>query len=248
MQAIPADDAISSVLYGNSTNLEPAVHAIGTTDSVLRVISSWVPGFNRVFPRGQHARKVVRMNDVGVGPTFQFFKCLAGIIQALLTDEFEFALRPHSKNKAGNAVDDQAKTLFACAEALLSPLPVFNFSGNTIPANYADSRIPQGLSSSMKPAIYVIEPAHTLVYFTRLTGFDGMQPRLFRALNILGMEYVGPSKTHQVLLTFASKVQNALIQIFDLPIRTRIPRERGNTVNNQAKTLFACAHGLLGML
>src|SRR5580765_5857264 len=122
MQAIAPDEAISSAQYGNSTNLKPAVYAIGTTDTVLGVISSWVPGFYRVFPRGQHARKVIRMNDVGVGPTFQFFKCLAGIIQALLTDEFEFALRPHGKNKARNAVDDQAKTLFAPAQRLLGML------------------------------------------------------------------------------------------------------------------------------
>src|SRR5258708_12838356 len=133
MQAIPADDAISSVLYGNSTNLEPAVQAIGTTDPVLRVISSWVPGFNRAFPRGQHSRKVIGMNNVGVGPTFQFFKCLAGIIQALLTDEFEFALRPHSKNKAGNAVDDQAKTFFAAPHPSLPPLPPSTLPPTTTP-------------------------------------------------------------------------------------------------------------------
>src|SRR4029077_20984851 len=123
MQAIPAADAISRVQYGNSTNLEPAVYAIGTTDTVLGVISNWMLGFDRAFPRGQHARKVIRMNNVGVGPTFQFFKCLAGIIEALLTDKFEFALRPHSKNKAGNAVDDQAKAVFARAEGFLGPLP-----------------------------------------------------------------------------------------------------------------------------
>src|SRR5712672_2266251 len=122
MQATPADDAISSVQYGNSTNLEPAVYAIGTTDTVLGVISNWMPGFNRAFPRGQHARKVIRMNNVGVGPTFQYFKSLAGIIQALLTKKFEFPLRPLSKYKAGNAVDDQAKTLFACVQGLFGML------------------------------------------------------------------------------------------------------------------------------
>src|SRR6267154_6598685 len=126
MQATPADDAISSVQYGNSPNLEPAVYAIGTTDTVLGVISNWMPGFNRAFPRGQHARKVIRMNNVGVGPTFQFFKCLAGIIQALLTDVFEFAIRPHGKNKAGNAIDDQTKIELARSQTFLSALPIFD--------------------------------------------------------------------------------------------------------------------------
>src|SRR5229473_510930 len=121
MQAIPADDASLRVLYGESANLEPAVNAIGATDTVRRVISSWMPGFDRASPRGQHARKVIGMNNVGGGPTFQFVKRLARIIQALLTDEFEFASRRHSKNEAGNAIDDQAKTLFALRQKSFTP-------------------------------------------------------------------------------------------------------------------------------
>ena len=188
------------------------------------------------------------MNGVRGGPTFQFVMALAEIIQDLLTDEFVLAFRRHSINEPGNAVDDQARIEFALAEAFLSALPVFNVSGNAIPANHATTVIAQGLSIGTKPAIDVIEPAHTLFYFTRLTGFDGMQPRLFRSLDVLGMEYFSPSKTHQVLQAFASEVQYALIQIFDLPIWTRIPCERGNAIDDQAKTLFACMQGLLGTL
>src|SRR5258708_34705441 len=91
MQAVPADDASFRVPHGESANLEPPVYAIGTTDTVLSVISNGMPGFDRPFPSAHHARTVIGMNNVGVGPTFQFFKCLAGIIQALLTDVFEFA-------------------------------------------------------------------------------------------------------------------------------------------------------------
>jgi hypothetical protein len=147
------------------------------------------------------------MNNVGGGPTLQFVKRLARVIQALLTDEFEFSFRRHSKNKARNVIDDQAKIEFALAKAFLSALPVFNVSGNTVPANYVTTVIPQGLSSGTEPAIDVIEPPHTLLDVTRLTGFDGMQPCLFRSLDVLGMEYFSPSKTHQVLQAFAGVVQ-----------------------------------------
>ena len=151
------------------------------------------------------------MKDVVAGPTPDLLKSFAEIFQILLIDEFDFACRCQSMNKSGNAIDDQAKIEFARTQGFLGALPVFNVSGYTIPANHATTGTPQGLSCRTKPAIDVIEPAHTLVYFTRLTGFDGMQPCLFRSLDILGMEYVSPSKTHQVLLAFGGEVQNALI-------------------------------------
>src|ERR1700682_6196532 len=111
MQGIPADDTSFRVPQGESAYMEPAVYAVGTTDTVLRVIR--IPGFDRAFPRGQHARKVITMNNVGGAPSFQFVKRHAEIIEALLTDEFELAFGCHSNNKAGNAINDQAKTLFA---------------------------------------------------------------------------------------------------------------------------------------
>src|ERR1700732_4284732 len=151
------------------------------------------------------------MNGVRGGPTFQFLMALAETIQDLLIDEFGLAFRRHRINEPGNAMDDQARIAFARTQGFLSALPVFDVMGNTIPANHATTVISQGLSSRAKPAIDVIEPAHALVYVTRLTGFDGMQPCLFRSLDILGMEYFSPSKTHQVLHAFGGVVQNALI-------------------------------------
>src|SRR5882757_2726513 len=75
-----------------------------------------------------------------------------------------------------------------------------------------------------------------------------MQPRVFRSLNILGVEYVSPSKSRQLLQSNPGEIQNALIQIFDLSIRPRIPCKCGNAVDDQAKPFFACAQGLRGML
>src|SRR5271155_1927251 len=209
LQGIPADDTSLNVPPGESANMEPAVYAIGTTDAVFRLV--WLPAFERASPRGQHSRKIIRMNNVGGSPTFQFVKRHAKIIQALLIDEFEFAFRRHGINKAGNAIDDQAKTLFARANSFLSTLPVFNVSGNTVPANHATTVVQQRLSDGTKPAIDVIEPTHTLVYNARFTSFDRMQPCCFRSLDILGMEHVSPSKAHQVLLAFAGVVHDAPI-------------------------------------
>ena len=64
VQAIPADYSSFCAVHRKGANLEPAVYAIATTDAVLRVISSWMPGFDGLSPRGQHARKVIGMNNV----------------------------------------------------------------------------------------------------------------------------------------------------------------------------------------
>src|SRR5258707_12338324 len=75
-----------------------------------------------------------------------------------------------------------------------------------------------------------------------------MKPCLLRCLNILGMEYLSPPKTYQILWALGGKVQNALIEIFDSPIWSRIPCECGNAIDEQAKPLFTRTQGLLGML
>src|SRR3989442_12643661 len=96
----------------------------------------WMPGFDRASPCGQHARKVIGMNKIGGGPTFQLVERLSKIIQALLTGELEFAFRRHSINQAVNAIDDLAKTLFARAQALLSQLPGLDVRRITHPQSH----------------------------------------------------------------------------------------------------------------
>src|SRR5260370_1275534 len=69
-QGIPADDTSFCVPPRERAYMEPAVYAIGTTDTILGLI--WVPDFNRVPPIGHHASKVIGMNNVGSCPIFQF--------------------------------------------------------------------------------------------------------------------------------------------------------------------------------
>src|SRR5258707_1385877 len=151
------------------------------------------------------------MNGIACGPILQFLRRPAKIFQDLAIKKFDLACRTHGTHEPWNGVDDMAKIDFARTQGFLGALPLFNVSGNTIPANHATTGIPKRLGNGTKPAIDVIEPAHTLFYVTRLTGFDGMQPCLFRSLDILWMEDVSPSKTHQVLLAFAGVVHDAPI-------------------------------------
>lgn len=55
------------------------------------------------------------MNDVRGGPTFQFLLAFAETVQDLLIDEFQFAFCRPGINEPRNAIDDQAKILFARA-------------------------------------------------------------------------------------------------------------------------------------
>ena len=65
------------------------------------------------------------MNDVIGSPAFQFVKRLAEIIQDLPIEKFGFTFRCRSMNKAGNAIDDQAKTLFALHQKSFTPPELF---------------------------------------------------------------------------------------------------------------------------
>ena len=87
------------------------------------------------------AREVVRMKNIAAGPTLQFLKGLAEIVQIFLIDEFDFAGRRQSMNQAGNAIEDQAKTLFARAQGFLDALPVVNIRMQGIPADDTSVRV-----------------------------------------------------------------------------------------------------------
>src|SRR6266849_7686354 len=106
-QHVPAGDTTFRVSRGESARLEPAVHAIGTPLAELKIMR--LPGFDRVPPRVDHARKVMRMDSVAGGPILQFLGRLAEIFQDLAVDKFDLACRTQGTHKPRNGVDDQTK-------------------------------------------------------------------------------------------------------------------------------------------
>src|SRR5260370_1248418 len=131
-QELPTDDVTFRVSYWEGANLEPAIYAVSTPATALNFVR--LPGFECVLPSIDRSREIARMKDVAAGPIPQFLKGLAKIIQILLIDELEFAGRGQSMDKAGNAIDDQAKILFAPPPAFLCALPVFLLTAYTFPA------------------------------------------------------------------------------------------------------------------
>src|SRR5215471_334168 len=55
-------------------------------------------------------------------PSFQLFRCLPGIIQDPLINEFDLTFRSHRASQTGNAIDDEAETPFARTQGLLRKL------------------------------------------------------------------------------------------------------------------------------
>src|ERR1700688_948752 len=62
------------------------------------------------------------MDDIAGGPFLDFLRRLAKIFQELAVEELKFTCRSHGTHEPGNAIDDQAKTLFARAQGLLGML------------------------------------------------------------------------------------------------------------------------------
>jgi hypothetical protein len=71
--------------------LEPAIHAIGPPLTEFKNVR--LPGFDRALPRIDHARKVVRVDNVAGAPILQFLSCLTEIFQDLPVEEFDLACR-----------------------------------------------------------------------------------------------------------------------------------------------------------
>src|SRR6266478_2509130 len=105
-QEIPARDTTFRVSQGKTACLEPAVHAVGST--LTKLIRIRLPGFDRVLPRVEQARKVTRMDGVAGGPILQFLARLAEVFQDLAVEKFHLACRAHGAYKPRNGVDDQA--------------------------------------------------------------------------------------------------------------------------------------------
>src|SRR6266403_4226665 len=109
-QVIPTDNATFSVTQRQATRMKPPVRTVSTAQTVVNVIG--IPGFDRVPPCGDRLREIIRVDGFAGTPTFQFFKSLAEVFQVLVVDEFDLAFRSHYGYQAGDAIDDQANTLF----------------------------------------------------------------------------------------------------------------------------------------
>src|SRR5260221_9274481 len=132
-QAIPTHNAAFGITLRKPSNLEPSVHAIGSTATILEI--KGLPGFDRTPPGLAHARKVIRMDHVAGGPILQLLSRGAEVFQELPVDEFDLASRAQGSHKPGNAVDDQAQALLIRPEAVLCALAVVNVSQQHVPAD-----------------------------------------------------------------------------------------------------------------
>src|ERR1035438_361838 len=114
-QDIPADNTTFLILQWEPAYVEPAVNSVRTKNAVLDVVRK--PGLYRATPLRYNERTIFLMQERA--PIFQLLKGLARVIQDLLINSLDLTRRGHRTNHAWNAIDDQAKTLFARAEGIL---------------------------------------------------------------------------------------------------------------------------------
>src|SRR5580704_4526589 len=108
-QDIPTDNATLCVTKRTNSHVEPAVDAIGSTATILKL--KRLPSFKRALPGVDRGKNVIRMKSVACRPILQFLGRLSEKLQNLAVDEFDLTSRGHDGNLARNAVDDQAEAL-----------------------------------------------------------------------------------------------------------------------------------------
>ena len=86
--------------------MEPAVHAVGATDTVLDVVR--LTAVDRMRPCADHAREIIGMNGFAERPPFELLQASAEIIQDLLVCELDPARSRHRCDEARNGFADQA--------------------------------------------------------------------------------------------------------------------------------------------
>ena len=74
-----------------------------------------------VLPRGNHVRKVVRVDGVRTAPAFQVFERSAELLQDLTVDVLDLARRRHDRDETRDGLDDRPKGLFRRGAPLLVP-------------------------------------------------------------------------------------------------------------------------------
>ncbi len=187
-QVIPADNAAFGVTLRTTSYVEPTVHAIGSTATILNI--KRLPGFDRVPIGVDHAMKVIRMNVVAGVPILQFLNRLAEIFQHLPVDEFDLARRTRGGNKPGNAVDDQAQALLIRPEGILGALPVVDVGQQHVPAGDTAARVSHGESARLEPPVHAIGTPLAELEKIRLPGFDRAPPRVDDARKVIRMDGV----------------------------------------------------------
>src|SRR5215831_20779670 len=101
----------------------------------------WRSGFDRMSPRGNHTRKIIRVHGVRRAPLLQLLKGFAKVVEDLPVDVLDFTFGRHDGNKAGNSIDNLAKTFVSrvihCTGLIGMTHSYESYRKTTTPALYA---------------------------------------------------------------------------------------------------------------
>src|SRR5258706_12911507 len=124
----PTPDEPLLIPQRQAKDIEPAVDAIGATMSTLNIVC--MPLFMCLHQSGYRALHVVRVNDIGCLPHFQFFKRPPEVFERCSIEALNLTRRRCNGNRDRNAFDNLAEKHFnRIAVVLSSFLILMNFGG-----------------------------------------------------------------------------------------------------------------------
>src|ERR1700730_9759584 len=173
-QHVPTGETTFCVPRGERARLEPPVHTIGTPLAELNSIR--LAGFDRVRPRVNDARKIIRMNGVAGRPVLQVLRRLAEIFQGLPVEQLDLACRVERTHEPRNALDDQPKAFLTLGEQDFRSLSVFDVGVRAEPFNDASLVVERRSRTEQKPAIRAIGAPQTCLNLAWLAGSQNGSP------------------------------------------------------------------------
>src|SRR5262249_16298610 len=130
-EQIPRAYLVFRIAHGKTADLEPSVNAISAAATVLNLIN--LACLDRLFPRINDARKVIRVNRADEGPVFQLPACSAEILQGLAVKKLDLAPCTRRCHQAGNVVNDLPPGELTRTHRILSPLAILNVYTGSVP-------------------------------------------------------------------------------------------------------------------
>src|ERR1700685_4465373 len=96
--------------------------------------------------------------------------------------------------------------------------------------------------------VLLISPPKPCFRFEGFAGRHRRAPSAHDLLNIVGVDYAGPSPSLNFFQRCTHKFQPALVEEIDVAVGASAMQHRGSCVDHEPEALFAVPHGILGTL
>jgi hypothetical protein len=147
-----------------------------------------------------------------------------------------------------DAIDHQVSPLLTLAQRFLRPFSVINVGDQHIPVENSPLAVAQRNSACLKPPVFAIEPAQSILKIKWLAFRDRISKHFDRGIKIVGVNNIVHPPIHYLFRRLAEILQKRSVENFRCPIGRKPTKQAGHVVQQQTRIKFSRLQGFLGLL